>query len=101
MRLALYTFWLLPIPVLAAIAAVMYRRKQHLVYPTFWIYATFECVGLVVEFICNLVSYKAYFYSYWAFSVLHALSNPLLLRTIFLQFLEKFPELDSVRRHGF
>lgn len=101
MQLALYCLWLLPIPVLAAIAAVMYRRKQHRLYPMFWAYAWFQCVALVTEFICKLVSYKAYFYAYWIFSTLTAFIILLLLRTVFVRFLDKYPTLDSVRRHGF
>src|SRR5581483_11854441 len=101
MQLALYCLWLLPVPVLAAIAAVMYRRKQHRFYPIFWAYACFQCMALVIEFICKLVSYKAYFYAYWTFSTLTALVILLLLRTVFVRFLEKYPALDSVRLHGF
>lgn len=101
MRLALDAFSLLPIPVLAAIVAVMYWRKQHAVYPIFWFYASFECVWLVAQSICKLFSYKAYFYAYWTSTALNAILILLLLRTIFVQFLEKYPELDSIRRHGF
>lgn len=101
MQLALYCLWLLPIPVLAAIVAVMYRRRQHRLYPMFWAYAWFQCMALVIEFICKLVSYKAYFYAYWVSSSLSALIILLLLRTVFVRFLEKYPALDSVRRHGF
>lgn len=101
MRLALYAFWLLPIPVLAAIAVAMYRRKQHTSYPIFWAYASFQCLRLVIEFICKLISYKAYFYSYWTTSFLSVLLILLLLRTVFVRFLEKYPSLDGVRRHGF
>lgn len=101
MRLALYAFWLLPIPVLAAIAVVMRRRKQHTSYPVFWAYASFQCFRLIVEFICNLLSYKAYFYVYWVSSFISAVLTLLLLRSIFVAFLEKYPSLDTVRRHGF
>lgn len=101
MRLALDAFWLLPIPVLAAIVVAMYRRKQHISYPIFWAFALFECLRLVIEFICNLISYKAYFYSYWAASFVSVLLILLLLRTVFVRFLEKYPALNGVRRHGF
>ena len=101
MRLALDALSLLPIPVLAAIVAVMYRRKQHVFYRTFWFFALFDCVWLVTEFICKLVSYKAYFYTYWTFTAINAVLILLLLRVVFVQFLQKYPELDGVRRHGF
>ena len=101
MRLASYAFWLLPIPVLAAIAVVMYRRKQHISYPFFWVYIGFQCIRLVIEFICNLISYKAYFYIYWTSSFLSAVLTLFLLRSVFASFLEKYPALDTVRRHGF
>ncbi len=100
-QLALYFFWLLPVPVLAAVAVVMYRRKQHSFYPTFWAYTCIQCIGLVIEFICKFVSYKAYFYAYWTVSSLIALLIVLLLRTVFVRVLETYPSLDSVRRYGF
>jgi len=100
-QLVLYSFWLLPIPVLAAVAVVMYRRKQHSLYLTFWAYICFQSIGLVIEFICKLVSYKAYFYAYWISSGLTALAIVLLLRTVFVRFLESYPSLDTVRRYGF
>src|SRR5690348_3555369 len=101
MQLALYAFWLLPIPVLAAMVVVMYRRKQHLSFPTFWAFLCFECARLAIEFICKLISYKAYFYAYWVANFLSVILILLLLRTVFVSFLEKYPTLDAVRRLGF
>lgn len=101
MRLALYPFWLLPLPVLATLVIVMYRRKQHLSYPIFWGYSCFQCAALAIEFICKFVSYKVYFYVYWIGSSVTALLIVLLLRRVFVHFLQSYPSLDSVRRYGF
>lgn len=101
MRLALYAFWLLPIPVLAALLTVMYRRREHVLYPALWAYFCFQCLRLGIEFICELLSYKAYFYSYWIACFIDLILTVILLRTLFVHFLEKYPALDSVRRHGF
>src|SRR5579885_1796630 len=101
MRLALYALSLLPIPALAVLALAMYRRKQHILYPAFWAYIVLQCLRLVIEFICNLISYKAYFYAYWTCSFLSAILTLVLLRTLFVSFLEKYPALDTIRRHGF
>src|SRR5438270_4738073 len=65
MSLGFYFFWLLPIPVLACILAAMYRRKPHFLYFIFWTYLLFQLLRVSAEFICRLISYKAFFYSYW------------------------------------
>jgi hypothetical protein len=101
MALALYFFWLLPVPVLIVTAAVMYRRKQHLIYPVFWGYLCFQFLSLIIEFVCKLLSFKAYFYAYWTSSFGILIFNLVLLRTIFAIILRKYSALDRVRRIGF
>jgi hypothetical protein len=101
MRLALYVFWLLPVPVLIGIATVMYRRKQHFSYPIFWSYICFQCFRLVTEFICNLISYKVYFYAFWSCSLANFVLTLLLLRSIFRSVLEEYSSLDTMRRIGY
>ncbi len=101
MRLALYALSLLPIPVLALLAILMYRRKQHISHSILWAYICLQCLRLVIEFICYLLAYKAYFYCYWISSFLSAILTLVLLRALFVRFLEKYPALDTVRRHGF
>ena len=98
MSLALYCLWLLPIPFLICVAAVMYRRKQHLVYPIFWLFMCFYSVAFPTEFICKLVSYKAFFYSYWTVSFLAAIFKLLVLGDVFSHALRKYPELSRFRR---
>ena len=68
--LLMYFFSLLPIPVLAVTAIVMYRRKQHKLYPVFWAYVIFQFSRCTVEAIAYGVSYAAFFYSYWSSSAL-------------------------------
>ena len=101
MRQALYFFWLLPIPLLSWIAIVMYRRKQHFFYPVFWSYLCFQCLRLVIEFICNHISYKVYFYVFWGSSVVNFVLTMLLLRSIFRTVLENYSSLGRVRRVGY
>lgn len=101
MRLALYIFWLLPIPVLICIATVMYRRKQHFLYPVFWSYLCFQSLRLVIEFICNLISYKIYFYVFWSCSVANFVLTLVLLRSMFTSVLERYSSLDKMRRIGY
>jgi hypothetical protein len=101
MSLALYFFWLLPLPVLLSIATIMYRRKQHLLYPFFWAYIFFQCARLPTEFICKSVSYKAFFYAYWISSFVSLVLNLLLLRDIFVRVLKRYPQLDKFRRRAF
>ena len=101
MSLALNFFWLLPIPVLTCIAAVMYRRKQHLIYAVFWSYILFQDVRIPAEFICKLISYKAFFYSYWIASFTSVILGLLLLRDIFRRVLRNYSALDRMRRTGY
>ena len=101
MALALYFFSLLPIPVLAAIAAVMYRRKQHLLYPVFWTYLCFQVLSIIVELTTRILSFSAYFYVYWSSSFAILIFNLILFRTIFSSVLKKYSSLDRLRRIGF
>ena len=101
MSLALYFFWLLPIPVLTSIAIVMYRRKQHFIYPVFWSYIVFQDVRIPAEFICKVISYKAFFYSYWLASFASVVFTLLLLRDIFKRVLRNYSALDRMRRTGY
>jgi hypothetical protein len=101
MSLALNVFWLLPIPVLTCIAVVMYRRKQHLIYAIFWSYILFQGVRIPAEFICKVISYKAYFYSYWIASFTSVVLGLLLLRDIFRRVLRNYSALDRMRRTGY
>ncbi|PYY09815.1 MAG: hypothetical protein DMG61_22630 [Acidobacteria bacterium] len=99
--LLMYFFSLLPIPVLAVTAIVMYRRKQHKLYPVFWAYVIFQFSRCTVEAIAYGVSYAAFFYSYWSSSALSVIFRLLLLRSIFLTVLEGYAPLHRLRRSGY
>jgi hypothetical protein len=98
MSLALLVLSLLPIPFLILIVLVMWRRKQHVVYPAFWTYLCVQVAGLASEFICKGISYKTFFYAYWISSFLNLIFQLLLLRDIFSTALGKYPRLDKFRR---
>lgn len=101
MSLSLYFFWLLPIPVLASIGLTMYRRKQHLIYPIFWVYILFESFRVSAEFICKAMSPKAFFYSYWIATFITVILSLLLLRDVFQRVLKNCSSLDKLRRTGY
>jgi hypothetical protein len=101
MSLALLLLSLLPIPFLTLIVIVMWRRKQHVVYPIFWGYLCFQVAWLATEFICKAISYKAFFYTYWIFSFLNLIFQLLLLRDIFSRTLRKYPQIERFRRFLF
>jgi hypothetical protein len=101
MSLALYFFWLLPLPILICVATIMFRRKQHVLYPFFWAYIVFQCLRLPAEFICKSVSYKAFFYAYWISSFVSLVLNLLLLRDIFVRVLKRYSRLDKFHRRAF
>ena len=60
----IYFFSLLPLPVLAVTAIVMYQRKQHLIYPIFWTYLIFQFVRESGEGIALQFSHKVFYYTY-------------------------------------
>ena len=93
---------LLPVPILGAIAVVMYRRKQHRLYFTFWIYFCFQFTRvIVVNIVSHHISPVAHFYAYWTASLCSVFFTLLLLRRIFVTVLHNYPGLAHTRRVGF
>src|SRR2546430_13493340 len=97
----IYFFSLLPLPVLAVTAIVMYRRKQHLIYPIFWTYLIFQFVRESGEGIALQFSHKVYYYTYWSASACSIIFSLLLLRKIFLTVLQGYSPLSRLRRYGY
>ena len=97
----IYFFSLLPLPVQAVTAIVMYRRKQHKIYPIFWTYLIFQFVREAGEGIALYASHKVFFYTYWSTSALSVIFSLLLLRSIFLTVLEGYSPLTRLRRFGY
>jgi hypothetical protein len=101
MRPLLHWFSLLPVPVLGAIAVIMYRRKQHRLYPIFWIYICFQLARIIVVNVVFLnTSYSLYFYGYWTASICSVFFTLLLLRSIFVTVL-RTSGLKKTRRVGY
>jgi len=99
--MTLHFFCLLPIPILVLTISVMYRRKQHTLYPVFWACLIFHLIQAVTENIAYHLSYKFFFYSYWSFSAGATIFTLLLLRGIFLTVLEGYSPLKGLRRSGY
>jgi|SRR5438067_8959065 len=97
----IYFFSLLPLPVLAVTAIVMYWRKQHLIYSVFWIYLIFQFVRESGEGIALHFSYKVFFYAYWSASACSVVFSLVLLRSIFLTVLQGYSPLSRLRRFGY
>src|SRR5438045_8750486 len=95
-------FWsLLPLPVLALLTTVMYRRKQHRLYATFWAYVIFQLTRITIEVIVYRLSYKVFFYCYWTASACSVIFSLLLLRSIFVTVLQGYSPLSRLRRFGY
>jgi len=94
-------FSVLSIPIHAATATFMYRRKQNKIYPVFWAYIVFQASRVAVESIAYVTSFAAYFYSYWISSACSIVLSLLLLRNIFLTVLEGYSPLNRLRRSGY
>lgn len=97
----IYIFSLLPIPVLALTATVMYRRKQHLSYLAFWTYLCFQCLRVVAEAVVFNISYAAFFYLYWISSACSVIFGLWLLRGIFTAVLRNYSSLTRMRQIGY
>ena len=95
-------FSLLPVLVLGAIAVVMYLRKQHRLYFTFWIYFCFQFIRVIAVNIVSIrISSVAYFYAYWTASLCSVFFTLLLLRSIFVTVLSNYSGLAKTRRVGY
>ena len=97
----LYLVSLLPIPILAIIAIMMYRRKQHRLYPVFWAYVILHFTRVSIQLIAYRTSHTAYFYVYWTGCVFGIIFTLLLLRTIFVTVLDGYLPLTRLRRFGY
>src|SRR6185437_5714109 len=97
----IYILSLLPIPVLAWIAIVMYRRKQHLVYLAFWMYICFQFLRIMTEDVVFRISYPLFFYSYWISEACSVILGLLRLRGIFTDVLRNYSSLTRVRQIGY
>ena len=96
-----YFFWLLPVPILGTIAFLMYRRKQHRLYPVFWAYVCYQALRVALEAILYQVSYVGYFYAYWIGALLSIVFSLSLLRHIFVTVLRNYPALTKLRSAGY
>jgi hypothetical protein len=101
MPLLIYILSLLPVPVLAWIAIVMYRRKQHVVYLAFWLYICFQFIRVMAEDVVFRISYPLFFYSYWISEACTVIFGLLLLRGIFTTVLRNYSSLTRVRQIGY
>lgn len=97
----IYILSLLPLPVLAWIVIVMYRRKQHLVYLAFWFYICFQFIRVMTEDIVFRISYTVFFYAYWISEACSVVLGLLLLRGIFTAVLRNYSSLTRVRQIGY
>ena len=96
----LYVLSVLSIPIYVATVVVMYRRKQHELYPVFWTYCIFQASRVSFEGIAYALSYAVFFYSYWISSACSIVFRLLLLRNIFLTVLDGYSPLNRFRRFG-
>jgi hypothetical protein len=86
-----------PIPE-AARAYVMFRRKLHQDFPTFFFFQVVQIAFFVVEFSLNRWgSYAAYFYTYWSFA---AINLGLAFKIIHEVFLDVFRPYHALKDLG-
>ena len=84
-------------PVLQAIlAAVMFRRKLHRVFPVFFAYLVAEIAIFVVLFPLRGGSYKLFFYTYWATSALAVVLGFKVIHEIFLDVFRPYHTLRDL-----
>lgn len=93
----IYLYWLLPVPVLALVGALMYTRKQHDLHRAFWLYVWFQCARLLSEAACYRISWKAYFYAYWIAALCSVIFSLLLLRVIFIAVVRRYSSTTAIR----
>jgi len=66
------------------VAAVMYWRKQHRVFPVFFAYLGFQIAGFMILFpLHEWGEYSQYFYSYWTLSAISVVLGFRVIQEIF------------------
>ena len=66
-----------------AIAVFMYRRKLHARFPLFFTFQIFHVPYWIAEFIAHLISYKAYFFTFWSIEPLSILLSFAVIQELF------------------
>src|SRR5256886_11165828 len=67
-----------------AVAAVMYWRKQHRIFPIFFAYLGFQIAGFMILFpLHKWGEYSHYFYGYWMLSAISVVLGFRLIQEIF------------------
>jgi len=89
--------WILQPVLLLPMAVVMFRRKQHKEFPVFFGFAIFQIVIFCIEFpIYQLADHLAYFYTFWAASIINLVLDFKIIHEIFLDIFRPYHALKDL-----
>src|SRR5438552_6560556 len=81
-----------------AVAAVMYWRKQHRIFPIFFAYLGFQIAGFMILFpLHKWGEYSHYFYGYWMLSAISVVLGFRLIQEIFEDVFRPYQDRKSTR----
>lgn len=85
-------------PVLStAVALVMYRRRQHKVFPVFFAYTVTQIFAFVVQFtVYEMAASRAYFCTFWAGAVINLIFEFKIIHEIFLDVFRPYHALKDL-----
>lgn len=96
-RSLMYVLWVVPIPILAFLAAMMIRRNLQRELPVFFWYTLVQISTFALQFVLFHSSYKWYFCVYWSTSLIGVVLGGAVIREIFVHL---FRPYDALRDLG-
>jgi len=80
-----------------AVAAIMFRRKQHKVFPVFFSYVVSQVLVFVIEFpLYKWADYSTYFYAYWTCAAISLAIGFKVIHEIFLDVFQPYHTLKDL-----
>jgi hypothetical protein len=78
-----HVLWWLALALEASIAGMMLRKRQVRQFPLFFVFIVLHLSQIVAAYAAYRYSYKAYYYVYWGFLPVDALSTLLVIEELF------------------
>jgi len=98
-RLTMYALWIVPVLLQIGILVFMVRRKLRPVFPSFFLYTSFQVLSnIVLYYLYHFGIPEQYFYTYWASDAISAVLGFLVIREIFNNAFGPFDALRDLAR---
>src|ERR1700686_1337290 len=89
--------WVSQPVLLAAVAVVMFRRRQHKDFPVFFLFTLTQVAIFLVEFpVYQLAAYHAYYFTFWIAMALNLVLDFKIIHEIFLDIFRPYHALKDL-----